>query len=129
MMQDVSRAGKAPPSGPPTADRMIERLADRLGATAMIDVVVGEAVEHDGVKVIPLAKARYGFGGGEGSAGQEGSGGGGGVSVTPIGYVELQGGRARFHRVLDAEAIAMLMAAGAVLVLAASRAIARLMRR
>jgi uncharacterized spore protein YtfJ len=117
------------PRPPRPGGRMIERLADRLGANAMVDVVVGEPIEHDGVKVIPLAKARYGFGGGEGSAEQEGGGGGGGVSVVPIGYVELRDGRARFHRVIDAEGAAMLMASAALLLLVASRAIVRLLRR
>lgn len=128
-MHDVPRGDKTPPPGPRVASRLIERLAEQLGATAMVDTVVGEPIEHDGVKVIPLARARYGFGGGEGPAEQEGGGGGGGASIKPIGYVELRDGHARFHRVIDAEGVAMLMTAGALLVLVLSRAAARLTRR
>ncbi len=124
---DRLREAPPRPSGP--ADRMLERLAERLGAHASIDAVVGTPVEHDGVKVIPIAKVRYGFGGGEGAAEREGGGGGGGVSVMPIGYVELRDGRARFHRVIDTGGIVTLVVAGALLVRAVSRAVRRLARR
>ncbi|HSS75824.1 MAG TPA: hypothetical protein VLV54_03680 [Thermoanaerobaculia bacterium] len=40
------------------------RLAEKLGVTARAATVFGEAVERDGMTVIPVAKARRGLGGG-----------------------------------------------------------------
>jgi uncharacterized spore protein YtfJ len=77
-----------------------ERLAERVGATARASAVFGDAVEREGVTVIPVARAKWGFGGGSGGReGEEGSGGGGGTSVSPIGYIELRAGGARFRRI------------------------------
>ena len=41
-------------------------MAEKLGAVAKAATVFGEPVERDGVTVIPVAKARWGFGGGAG---------------------------------------------------------------
>jgi len=50
--------------------------------------------------VIPVAKSRWGFGGGAGKTKHEyGSGGGGGTLVTPIGFIEITNGGARFQRI------------------------------
>ena len=74
--------------------------------------VFGEPIERDGITVIPVARVRWGFGGGAGSApiavgsgpGVEGSmaptaangmqpgsgqGGGGAVTTDPIGWLEI----------------------------------------
>ena len=42
------------------------RLAERLGASASASSVFGEPVERDGVTVIPVARVRWGVGGGSG---------------------------------------------------------------
>ena len=82
------------------ADDFLVSLADRLGATAKASVVFAEPVKSDGVTVIPVAKARWGFGGGSGRKNeQQGSGGGGGVQVSPIGFIEISNRQARFHRI------------------------------
>ena len=79
---------------------LTERLAERIGATARASAVFGEAVEDQGVTVIPVARARWGFGGGSGARdGEQGGGGGGGTSVSPVGYIELRAGEARFRRI------------------------------
>src|SRR5262245_38570153 len=75
------------------ADELIERIGQTVGERAHASTVFGEPVERDGLTVIPVAKARFGFGGGGGSGGppgEEGSGGGGGggAAVTPIGFIE-----------------------------------------
>jgi uncharacterized spore protein YtfJ len=89
-------------------DRMIERLAERMGSRADAATVFGTPVERAGVTVIPVARVRYMIGGGGGSGhgqdGQgegEGGGGGGGLSATPMGYIEVAGGEAIFKRILD----------------------------
>ena len=64
MEADSSAPRQAPPPPPPV--RLVERLADKLGSSAHSTAVFGEPVERDGVTVIPVAKARWGFGGGGG---------------------------------------------------------------
>ena len=86
----------------PTAT-LLERLGQQLTTSATAQAVYGTPVERDGITVIPVAQARYGFGGGGGSgtktggASGGGMGAGGGVSLTPVGYIELRDGRSRFR--------------------------------
>lgn len=83
-----------------TGQGFTEHLAERIGAAARASAVFGEAVERQGVTVIPVARAKWGFGGGSGGRdGEQGAGGGGGTSVSPVGYIELRAGEARFRRI------------------------------
>jgi hypothetical protein len=90
-------------SGPAGADRLLERLAELVGARASVQAVFGEPIRHEGLTVIPVARVRWGFGGGGGRAdGPEsgpasGSGGGGGVAADPVGYVEIGADGAAFR--------------------------------
>jgi uncharacterized spore protein YtfJ len=80
-------------------DELLATLADRIGARFNASTVFGTPVERDGVTVVPVAAARFGLGAGSGSdpsKGQNGEGGGGGGGVTPVGYIELKGGRSRY---------------------------------
>src|SRR5690625_7818201 len=91
-------------TAPMTNDRevqFIERIAERLGDSADSTTIFGAPVESDGVVVIPVARARLGFGGGTGRqrGGEEGGGGGGGLVVTPAGFIGLREGRARVRRI------------------------------
>lgn len=87
------------------ADRFIGAVAEKLGAVARAATVFGEPVEREGITVIPVAKARWGFGGGAGQRKhedgaeeeQEGAGGGGGVYVTPVGFIEIKDQAANFR--------------------------------
>ena len=122
----MEAAGSEAPTGPPPPPvRIVERLADKLGSSAHASAVFGTAVERGDVTVIPVAKARWGFGGGGGrplaKAGEapaerpprsegEGSGGGGGVAVAPVGFIEVRDDGARFRRVVDEQAIVALTA-------------------
>jgi hypothetical protein len=47
-------------------------------------MIFAPPVEHDGLKVIAVAKIRWGLGGGFGKEGSRG--GGGGVWISPVGY-------------------------------------------
>ena len=67
-----------------SADRFIGTMAEKLGAVARAATVFGEPVERDGITVIPVAKARWGFGGG-------------GVQVTPVGFIEIKDHAANFR--------------------------------
>lgn len=81
----------------------IERLAQKIGITANAKYIYGEPVERDGVTVITVAQAVYGFGGGSGTdKGSEGAGGGGGGAVVkPVGYIEIKNGKTRFRPTRD----------------------------
>ena len=90
--------------GSSLADELLQRIGQTVGQTATVSTVFGDPVEREGVTVVPVAKARFGFGGGGGGGvrdGDEGSGGGGGAGavVSPMGYIELRGGTARFRRI------------------------------
>src|SRR6266487_2022176 len=96
----------------------LERLANRVGFNAKASVVFADPVERDGVTVIPVAKARWGFGGGAGSGSStsqnqtdEGSGGGAGVLLSPVGYIEIKDGRARYRPIYDTGTIVQLLIA------------------
>jgi len=81
-----------------SADNFLGTMAEKLGAVARAATVFGEPVEQHGVTVIPVAKARWGFGGGVGHGkDEEGAGGGGGVQVTPVGFIEIRNGQAEFR--------------------------------
>lgn len=83
---------------PITADHFLGTMAEKLGAVARAATVFSEPVERQGVTVIPVAKARWGFGGGIGHRKDEdGAGGGGGVQVTPVGFIEIKNGQAQFR--------------------------------
>jgi uncharacterized spore protein YtfJ len=108
----------------------IERLADKVGARAGTTSVYAEPVERDGVVVIPVAKVRWGFGGGWGGKGSDerGAGGGGGMRASPVGYVEIRQGRAEFRPIRDPAAWVPLMVAGAFTSWLVVRALQRLFR-
>jgi uncharacterized spore protein YtfJ len=97
----------------------IERIAERLGESAHATTIFASPVQSDGVMVIPVARARMGFGGGSGRqrAGEEGSGGGGGLVVTPVGYIELRKGHSTFRPISSSRVLLpfLLFAAGALL--------------
>lgn len=105
----------------------VAELADRIGAAAGVKAVFGEPVERDGVTVIPVAKASWGFGGGGGGEGtDEGHGGGGGASARPHGFIEIEGGRATYRPIrhpLRSGVLALLAVAalGAVAAIVAPR--------
>jgi hypothetical protein len=89
------------------SDALVQRLADALGSTAGASAAYGEPVERDGVTVIPVAKVRWGVGGGSGNSKSTerfaggGNGGMGATAVSPVGYIELHEGEAKFHRIKE----------------------------
>lgn len=109
---------------------MIERLAEKLGGSADARTVYGDAVVHDGVTVIPVAKIAYGLGGGTGSGEQgSGEGGGGGVSATPVGFIEIRDREASFRRIPDPLALAPLIVAGGAAAALILRGIYRIVKQ
>jgi uncharacterized spore protein YtfJ len=83
---------------PNTSGQFMTTMAEKLGAVARASTVFSEPIEREGITVIPVAKARWGFGGGAGHRKDEdGAGGGGGVQVTPVGFIEIKNGQAEFR--------------------------------
>jgi uncharacterized spore protein YtfJ len=93
-------------------------LGDRLGRAARAAAVFGEPVERDGVTVIPVARARWGMGGGSGKR-PKGVGGGGGAVVSPMGFIEIRAGAARFKPIVSLKVVFSFLVAVVALVLGA----------
>ena len=160
LEQDISaaidaatRAGAASP-----IDDFVGRLAERVGAQANVRAVFGEPIERDGLVVVPVAKVRWGFGGGAGrgplpgvdpaigtnaggmdsaeaelegssSGGGSGQGGGGGVTADPIGWLEISDGGAEFKPIVPAMPSPAFLLAATFGASMLIRALARLLRR
>lgn len=45
----------------------VERMAERVGGKASVRAVFGDPIERDGITIVPVARVRWGFGGGAGS--------------------------------------------------------------
>ncbi|MBE0608739.1 MAG: hypothetical protein IH609_05120 [Dehalococcoidia bacterium] len=123
MSDDLSRVlreAQEAASGP--ADNIIETLASRVGVRAGAHAAFGEPVVREGITVIPVAKVRFGFGGGSGRGIEEkgdkgevgeGSGGGGGAMTSPLGFIEIKDGHAEFKRTHDpVSAVPVILAGG-----------------
>jgi uncharacterized spore protein YtfJ len=61
----VAEARKAGDGGP--AEGFVERMVERIGGKASVGAVFGHPIQRGGVTIIPVAKVRWGFGGGAGS--------------------------------------------------------------
>jgi uncharacterized spore protein YtfJ len=103
-------------------DRLSEKVEQTMGAKA----VFGTPIERNGTTVIPVAKARWGIGGGMGTrqvreqqGPQSGTGGGGGGVISPLGFIEVVQGCATFKPIRNPS---LMIMAGTVLGLAALRA-------
>ena len=116
-------------TGTTLADELLQRIGQTVGDKANVSTVFGDPVERAGITVIPVAKARFGFGGGGGGGArgsQEGSGGGGGggVVVSPVGYIEVREGTARFKRISSPVDLLALVAAASLAAAALRRLLA-----
>jgi uncharacterized spore protein YtfJ len=112
----------------------LERFADRLGARATVAAVFGEPIERGDVTVIPVARVRWGVGGGAGSGpepaqyGGTGAGGGGGVWADPVGYLEIRGDGAVFEPIRPDYPSALFLLVAGLSAAFVIRAFARLIR-
>src|SRR6266542_1616351 len=90
---------------PAAGEAIAERLAERFGSIARASAVFGEPVVREGITVIPVARARTGFGGGSGGDAEHGAGegGGGAAMVTPVGWIEITDSGSRFRRLVNRE--------------------------
>jgi hypothetical protein len=102
---------------------LVESLADRLGAKARASTLYGEPVDREGVTVIPVARAMWGFGGGtrRDDEREVGAGGGGGMVVSPVGYIEIKDGSSTYRPIFKPPMLAMAAAVGMAIGLALAR--------
>lgn len=100
----------------------VARLARTLGVEANASHIFAPPIQHEGVTVIPVAKARYGFGGGGGQKrGEGGSGGGGGAVITPAGYIEITNNSTRYRPIRNPFAVIACAVAGGLATLLLAR--------
>jgi hypothetical protein len=79
-LEETNSAGDFQRESP---SKFVGSMAEKLGAAARAATIFGDPVERDGVTVIPVARARWGFGGGMGRRKEEnGAGGGGSVQLN-----------------------------------------------
>ncbi len=127
-------------------DRFLERLGEKVGAQATVRAVFGEPIERADLTIVPVARVRWGFGGGAGTGTAvggpaamadisgdattvpSGSGGGGGVVADPLGYLEIRPTGAVFQPLGPVNVNPMLVLAAGVSAAVVIRAIARLLR-
>ena len=145
-MDEARKAGSGS-----SIDGFVERMAERVGAKASVRAVFGDPIVRGEITIIPVARVRWGFGGGagrgpiavgpgtgegvsdapiydEGMSGA-GTGGGGGVTADPVGYLEIGPDGATFKPILSPmPSPGFLLAAGAMAALIL-RGLARLFRR
>lgn len=98
----------------PSSPDLLERFARALGEHAHAKVVFGEAVRHDGVTVVPVARAAWGLGrGGSRDGRTPGPNMGGGATVRPIGFLEIRDEQVTFRPIRTPAPNGALIAAAA----------------
>ena len=129
---DKAASDNARRAGDPThSDRLLERLAELVGAKARVQAVFGEPITREDLTVIPVARVRWGFGGGGGRAETppagpaSGSGGGGGVAADPVGYLVLGPEGAAFRPIRELYPSPTFLIASALAAAIVLRALAR----
>ncbi|MFE7799525.1 hypothetical protein [Nocardia sp. NPDC057440] len=81
------------PVGPGTEDAaaaLQQQMADLVAEHTGAATVFGDPITADSITIIPVARARLGFGAAAGSVG-------GGTDVRPLGYIEISHGITRYR--------------------------------
>lgn len=103
---------------------VLEQLNKKMESIADAAVAFAPPQKHGDLTVIPVAKVRSRFGSGFGTGrpkGQErmqgGVGVGGTLSVTPVGYIEVKEGMARFRPIFTPDTLVKMQVVGGLLAL------------
>lgn len=114
----------------------VEQFSRKMEDTANAAVAFAAPLEHDGLTVIPVAKVGWRFGGGAGTGRpkqheqvQGGMGIGGTMSISPVGYIEVKDGTARFRPIFTPDAILKMQVVGGLLALAILRRLGSAFKR
>ncbi|MEU8975754.1 spore germination protein GerW family protein [Streptomyces monashensis] len=111
---------------------LLDQLADKLGVRAPGAIVFGEAVERQGVTVIPVARVGFGYGFGAKAPKESGTDlpAGGAGEARPLGFLEIKEGRAAYKPIRDPWAHVLAPLVGGLLAGAAGASVLRhLVRR
>ncbi len=107
---------------------VLGQLYDKMQGSANAAEVFAPPQRHNGLVIIPVASVGWRFGSGTGTRRQKeqkeaqgGIGVGGGLSVSPVGFIEVKEGTARFRPIFALETILkMQIAAGLIALVVAS---------
>lgn len=114
----------------------VEKIADVIAHSAEARLVFGEPIVRGGVTIVPVARMRFGLGGGGGTkagdkevpAAGQGQGGGGGLVATPAGFLIIRGDDVSYRPIRDPQRLSVLVLAAGVGVALVLRGLAKLVR-
>ncbi len=115
---------------------VLEKLYGKMENTATAAVAFAPSQRHNDLVVIPVANVGWRFGSGSGtrrqkeeSQAQKGMGVGGTLSVSPVGFIEVKDGTARFRPIFTPDAILKMQIVGGLIALGMMRGFRSLIRR
>ena len=105
-------------------NEVLEQLYNKIESSAKADVVFASPQRHNGLVVIPVAKVGWRFGSGTGTSrpkeqkeAQKGMGVGGTMSVSPIGFIEVKEGTAKFRPIVAFDSLLKMQLIGGLIAL------------
>ena len=105
-------------------NEVLEQLYDKIEGSAKAAVAFAPAEKHDGLVVIPVANVGWRFGSGTGTSkpkeqntAQRGMGVGGTMSVTPVGFIEVKEGTAKFRPIVAFDSLVKMQIVGGLIAL------------
>jgi uncharacterized spore protein YtfJ len=103
---------------------VLEQLYDKIEGSAKAEVAFAPSQDHNGLVVIPVASVGWRFGSGTGMSrqkeqreAQKGIGVGGTMSVSPVGFIEVKEGTARFRPIFHLDKILKMQIVGGLFAL------------
>ncbi len=115
---------------------VLEQLYDKMQGTANAAVAFAPPQKHDDLMVIPVASVGWKFGSGTGTSrqkeqreAQKGMGVGGTLSVSPVGFIEVKEGTARFRPIFTPDTLLKMQIVGGLIALGMIRGLGSLVRR
>ncbi len=103
---------------------VLEQLYDRIEGSAKAAVAFAPSQKHNDLVVIPVASVGWKFGSGTGTSrqkeqreAQRGIGVGGTMSVSPVGFIEVKEGTARFRPIFNLDTILKMQIVGGLVAL------------
>ena len=102
----------------------LEQLYDKIESSATAAVAFAPSQRHNDLVIIPVANVGWRFGSGTGTRkqkeqreAQRGMGVGGTMSVSPVGFIEVKKGTARFQPIFTPDSILKMQIIGGLIAL------------
>jgi uncharacterized spore protein YtfJ len=103
---------------------VLEQLYDKVEGSAKAAVAFAPPQKHNDLVIIPVASVGWRFGSGTGTSkqkeqreAQRGMGVGGTMSVSPVGFIEVKEGTARFRPIFNLDTILKMQIVGGLFAL------------